>query len=167
MKYKIRQKIFSLTDSFEIEDERGDIAYTAKGKVFSISSSQTMFDPSGAEVLKIKRKYLSIRPACRLVNNDGSEWLIKKHFWPFWKTRFSITTPQGMLEMTGNILQHEYEMRQNGQLIAGVSKKWFSFSDTYGVDIYVPEITAQLLAAVIVIDRIQHSDSNSSFISSD
>lgn len=167
MKYKIKQKIFSLTDSFDIEDERGDIAYTAKGKFFSISSSQTMFDPRGIEVLKIRRKYLSIRPACRLVNSDGSEWLIKKHFWPFWKARYSIRTPNGMLEMNGDFLQHEYEMRQNGQLVAGVSKKWFSFSDTYGVDIYVPEWTAQLLASVIVIDRIQHSDSDSSFVGGD
>lgn len=167
MKYKIRQKIFSLSDSFEIEDERGDIAYTAKGKVFSISSSQTMFDSYGKEILKIRRKYLSIRPACRLVNNNGTEWLIKKHFWPFWKTRFSIATPNGTLEMTGDLMQHEYEMQQNGQLVARVSKKWFSFSDTYGVDIYKPEYSAQLLATVIVIDRIQHSDSDSSFIGGD
>ncbi len=163
MKYQIKQKIFSLTDSFNIEDESGDIAFTAKGKVFSISSSQTMFDKHGAELLKIKRKYLSLRPACRLVNNDGSEWLIKKHFWPFWTTRFSITTPDGILEMTGDLLQHEYEIRHQSQLVASVSKAWFSWSDSYGVDIYAPQWTAQLLASVIVIDRIQHSDTNSTF----
>lgn len=167
MKYKVKQKILSLTDSFNIEDERGDIAYTVKGKVFSISSSQTMTDKRGVDVLQIKRKYLSIRPACRLVNNDGSEWLIKKHFWPFWTTRFSILTPMGMLEMNGNFLQHEYEIRRAGQVIASVSKKWFSFSDSYGVDIYASDYTAQLLAAVVVIDRIQHSDSKSSFIGGD
>lgn len=163
MKYKVRQKIFSLSDSFNIEDERGDTAYTVKGKVFSLSSSQTMSDSAGNELLKIRRKYLSIRPACRLVNNDGSEWLIKKDFWPFWTTRFSIVTPMGTLEMHGNFLQHEYQVLSKAQVIASVSKKWFSFSDTYGVDIYSPDYTAQLLGAVIVIDRIQHSDSSSSF----
>ncbi len=160
MKYKIKQKILSLTDSFNIEDERGKLAFTVKGKVFSISSSQTMFDHTDSEVLTIKSKYLSLRPACRILNNKTGEWLVKKHFWPFWTTRFSILTPNGRLEITGDILQHEYEIRRYGQLIAKVSKTWFSWSDTYGVDIYLAEWTAQLLASVIVIDRIQHSDSD-------
>jgi uncharacterized protein YxjI len=161
MKYRIKQRIFSLTDSFTIEDEQGRTAFTVKGKVFSLSSSQTLFDHNGSELLKIKRKYLTLLPACRLLNRDGSEWLIRKKFWPFWTSRFSISTPQGQLEMTGNFWQHEYEIRQQGKLVAGISKKWFSWSDSYGVDIYAPQWTAQLLAAVIVIDRIQHSDKNS------
>mgnify|MGYP006213550355 CR=1 FL=1 len=161
MKYRIKQKIFSLTDSFDIEDERGNTAYRAKGKLLSLSSSQTLFDAAGNEQLKIKRKYLSLLPACRLVNRDGSEWLIKKKFWPFWTSRFSISTPQGMLEMTGNLWQHEYQISKNGRSLASVSKAWFSWSDTYGVEIFEPSLTAQLLAAVIVIDRIQHSGRNS------
>ncbi|MBZ9611305.1 LURP-one-related/scramblase family protein [Rheinheimera maricola] len=163
MKYRIKQKIFSLTDSFDIEDEHGNSAFSAKGKLFSLSSSQTLFDAKGTELLKIKRKYLTLLPACRLLNHDGSEWLIRKKFWPFWTSRFSITTPQGQLEMTGNFWQHEYEIRQQDQLLASISKKWFSWSDSYGVDIYAPQWTAQLLAAVIVIDRIQHTDKNSTF----
>lgn len=78
MKYQIRQKIFSLTDSFDIQDERGAVVLQAKGKLFSISSSQTLYDMRGRELLKIKRKYLTLLPACRLLCADGSEWLIKK-----------------------------------------------------------------------------------------
>ncbi len=50
MKYRLKQKIFSLTDSFNIEDEQGRIAYTAKGKLFSLSSGQTLFDHNGSEL---------------------------------------------------------------------------------------------------------------------
>ena len=163
MKYRIKQKIFSLTDSFSIEDENGHNAYSVSGKLFSLSSSQTLSDATGTVLLKIKRKYITIMPACRLLNNDGSEWLIKKKFWPFWTNRFTISTPEGMLEMSGNFWQHEYQIRQQDQLLASISKKWFSWSDSYGVDIYAPQWTAQLLAAVIVIDRIQHSEKNSTF----
>lgn len=157
MKFKIKQKIFSLTDSFNIEDASGDTAFEAKGKFFSISSSQTLYDKRGQEVLKIKRKYLTILPACRLVCADGSEWLIKKSFWPFWRSRFVVQTPEGELSIDGNLWDHEYQIRQGDQLLAAVSKAWFSWSDTYGVDILKPQWTAQLLAAVIVIDRICHS----------
>jgi len=161
MKYLIKQKIFSLTDSFEIEDETGQVVITAKGKFFSISSSQTMFDQRGNELLKIKRKYLTLLPACKLLCADGSEWLIKKRFWPFWTSRFAISGPAGELEINGNLWQHEYNISRNGAPLAAISKAWFSWSDTYGVEIFEPSLTAQLLAAVIVIDRIQHSGRNS------
>ena len=161
MKYVIKQKIFSLTDSFDIQDQTGQVVITAKGKFFSISSSQTLFDQRGNELLKIKRKYLTLLPACRLVCVDGSEWLIRKRFWPFWTSRFTITGPAGELEIEGNLWQHEYTIRQHGEPLAVISKAWFSWSDSYGVDIFEPAYTAQLLAAVIVIDRIQHSGRNS------
>ncbi len=161
MKYLVKQKIFSLTDSFEIEDESGQIVITAKGKFFSISSSQTLFDQRGNELLKIKRKYLTLLPACKLLCADGSEWLIRKCFWPFWTSRFTITGTAGELEINGNLWQHEYQINKGGKTLAAVSKAWFSWSDTYGVEIFESDFTAQLLATVIVIDRIQHSGRNS------
>jgi len=161
MKYLIKQKIFSLTDSFEIENEAGQVVITAKGKFFSISSSQTLFDQRGNELLKIKRKYFTLLPACRLLCADGSEWLVKKRFWPFWRSRFCISGPAGELEIKGNLWQHEYQISQHGRLLAAVSKAWFSWSDTYGVEIFEPKFCPQLLASVIVIDRIQHSGRNS------
>ncbi len=161
MKYLIKQKIFSLTDSFEIEDETGTVVITAKGKFFSISSTQTLFDQKGIELLKIQRKYLTLLPACKLLCADGSEWLIRKCFWPFWTSRYSIKGPAGELEINGNLWQHEYQISQQGRLLASVSKTWFSWSDTYGVQIFEQSLTTQLLAAVIVIDRIQHASRNS------
>ena len=161
MTYRIKQKFFSLTDSFTIEDAQGNVAYQVKGKLFSFSSSQTLHDRNERELLKIKRKYLTLMPACRIVHNDGNEWLVKKRFWPFWTSRFSITTPQGPLEITGDFWQHEYQISRQGQILASISKKWFSWTDSYGVEVLTPELTAQLLACVIVIDRIQHSDKNS------
>ncbi len=120
MKFRIEQKILSLTDSFDIDDEDGRLAFTVKGKFFSISSSQTMYDLAEREVLKIKRKYLSILPACRLVAPSGEEWLVRKKFWPFWRASFSVQTPQGTLEIDGNLWQREYRITQNDQLLARV-----------------------------------------------
>jgi len=161
MKYRIEQKILSLTDSFDIDDEDGRLSFTVKGKFFSFSSSQTMYDLADREVLKIKRKYLSILPACRLVAPSGEEWLVRKKFWPFWRAAFSVQTPQGNLEIDGDLWQREYRITQNSQLLARVSKAWFSWSDNYGVEVYRPEWAIPLLGTVIVIDRIQHAGSNS------
>ena len=45
-----------------------------------------------------------------------------------------------------------------GQHVAEVSKRWFSFSDTYGVDIADGEDDVLLLASTVVIDMVCHAD---------
>jgi len=161
MKFRVEQKILSLTDSFDIDDEDGRLAYRVKGKFFSISSSQTMYDLADREVLKVKRKYISVLPACRLVKPDGDEWLVRKKFWPFWRAAFKVQTPQGELQIDGNLWQREYRINRGDELLAKVSKAWFSWSDSYGVEIYAPQHAIELLGVVIVIDRIQHAGTHS------
>lgn len=161
MKFRIEQKILSLTDSFDIDDEHGQLVYQVKGKFFSISSSQTIYDKSDRAVLQIKRKYLTLLPACRLIQSDGEEWLVRKKFWPFWRAAFLVQTPRGELQIDGNLWQREYRITQGETLLARISKAWFSWSDSYGVEIYASQWVVPLLGAVIVIDRIQHAGTNS------
>ena len=47
---------------------------------------------------------------------------------------------------------------RGGRQIAEVSKRWFSFSDTYGVDIADGEDSVLLLASTVVIDMVCHAD---------
>jgi len=42
--------------------------------------------------------------------------------------------------------------------VAEVSKRWFSWSDTYGVDISDGEDDVLLLASTVVIDMVCHGD---------
>jgi uncharacterized protein YxjI len=42
--------------------------------------------------------------------------------------------------------------------VAEVSKRWFSFSDTYGVDIADGEDDTLILASTVVIDMVCHGD---------
>lgn len=156
MKFRIKQRVFSFTESFDIEDQDGQPAYSVKGKLFTVSSSQTLYDYQGHSLLTIKRKLFSFMPSCRIIINDGSEWLVKKKFWPFWSSRFSIETPMGDMDMSGNIWDHEYEINHNGITVANISKRLLSWSDSYGVFIQDPKWIPQLLAVVIVIDRIHH-----------
>jgi uncharacterized protein YxjI len=42
--------------------------------------------------------------------------------------------------------------------MADVSKKWFSLSDTYGIEVYDTENTEFILALAIVIDQVLHDN---------
>jgi uncharacterized protein YxjI len=58
------------------------------------------------------------------------------------------------LEAHGNIVDHEYEVERDGQVIVTVSKKWLRVRDTYGVKIHEGEHEPLLLALTVAIDKM-------------
>jgi uncharacterized protein YxjI len=62
------------------------------------------------------------------------------------------------LEAKGDFIDHEYEFMLHGQPVARVSKKWFSFADTYGVETFPGADDVLILASTVVIDAACHPD---------
>ena len=61
-------------------------------------------------------------------------------------------------KVTGNFGNYEYTFTRNGRKVASVSKKFFSWSDTYGIAIAPGEDDILILAAAVVIDMASHGD---------
>jgi len=73
------------------------------------------------------------------------------------RDRFVVEVDGGQdLKITGNIVDHEYEIERDGEQIAEVSKKWFRVRDTYGVEIRDPLDAPLVLAATVAIDGLAH-----------
>jgi uncharacterized protein YxjI len=53
-----------------------------------------------------------------------------------------------------DIFAHAFTLVKNGRTVAVVNKKFFSLSDTYGVEINGDEDQAFILALVIVLDQV-------------
>ncbi|WP_153557641.1 LURP-one-related/scramblase family protein [Roseimaritima sediminicola] len=64
----------------------------------------------------------------------------------------------GDLDAKGDYFDHEYQFTRDGRPVASVSKKLFSFTDSYGVEIAEGEDDVLILACVIVIDLCSHDD---------
>ena len=62
------------------------------------------------------------------------------------------------LEARGSFTDHEYEFTRGGGAVAEVSKRWFSWTDTYGVDIARGQDDVLILASTVVIDLCCHGD---------
>ncbi len=54
--------------------------------------------------------------------------------------------------MTESLFEHEYTISRGGQVVAEVSKQWFSLTDTYGVDIAAGQDDPLILACVLALD---------------
>jgi uncharacterized protein YxjI len=84
---------------------------------------------------------------------------VKKELFTFFHCRFTVDVPgPDDLEAEGNFLDREYTFSRGGQSVAQVSKQWFTWADTYGVDITDGEDEVLILASTVVIDMVWHAD---------
>jgi uncharacterized protein YxjI len=157
MKYKIKQKVLSLGDSFIIKDEYDNDRFTVRGKLLSFGSKLRIYDLAGSEVVYIKQELFHLLPRYNIFLKDNYAATVKKEL-SFLKSSFSIESTMGNYTMEGEIFSHEFQILKDGREVAYVSKKWFSFSDTYGADIIDSENQEFMLSLVIVIDQILYDN---------
>jgi uncharacterized protein YxjI len=159
MRYIMRQKLFSWGDDFFIKDESGRDAFFVDGKAFSFGNQLSFQDLTGNELAFIKQRLLAWGPTYEIYRAGQLYAVVKKELFTFFNCRFSVDVPgPDDLEAAGDFLDHEYEFNRDGTPVAGVSKQWFSWSDTYGVDIAAGEDDILILASTVVIDMACHDE---------
>ena len=157
MRYVMKQKLFSFTDSFTITDESGTPAFAVRGKFFSLGKQLSFEDMAGNELAYIRQKLIAFRPTYEIYRNDTLFATVKQQLFTFLRHRFIVDVPgPDDLEASGDFLDHEYTFERSGRDVARVSKAWFSFADTYGVEVAEGEDDVLLLASSVVIDMLCH-----------
>lgn len=152
MRYIIREHLFHLGEDSDITDESGQVVYHVDGKVLSLRGLLTVTDPSGTVVAQVQRKLISMVPTYEISVGDEDVEVRGKFFSPF-GDRYAIDVP-GLddLQIDGDLLDHEFTVKRGGQRIATVSKRWFSMTATYGVDIDPGQNDLVILASVLAVD---------------
>ena len=159
MRYLMKQKLFSFGDDFRIRDESGREIYFVDGKVLTIGNKLSFQDTQGNELAFIRQKLLAWSASYEIYRKGQLYATVKKELFTFLRCQFYIDIPgPDDLEATGNLLEHEYSFRRRGSEVASVSKKWFSMTDSYGVDIAEGEDDVLILASTVVIDMACHQD---------
>lgn len=153
MRYVIRERFFHIGEDSDITDDSGRPVFHVDGKVLSLSDRLVLRDPAGNEVATVHRKLVSFRPTYEIeIGGREAAQVRKKFFTPF-GDRFTIDVPgPDDLEMRGNLFEHEFEVIRGNQTVATVSKRWFSLTETYGVDIAPGEDDLLILAGVLALD---------------
>jgi uncharacterized protein YxjI len=163
MRYIMRERILSWGDDFTIRDADGHDAYYVDGKVFSFGDKLSFKDPNGNVVAVIDQKLLSLGSQYEIIRGGVTAAVVKKHLFTLFRARFTVDVPgPDDLEAKGDFLDHEYAFERAGREVARVSKRWFSFSDTYGIDIDDDQDAVLILASAVVIDLVSHPDQKSS-----
>lgn len=159
MKYKIKQKIFSLASKFRIKNEFDEDMYIVEGKVLSIGKKLRLYDLNQNELVYIEQQLFKLLPLYKIYINGELKASVKKKFTLF-KPQFEIISDNANYTLEGNFLSHEYRILLNGKVVATISKGWFTLRDTYGVEISDDENQPYMLSLVIVLDQVSHEGNN-------
>ena len=157
MKYQVRQKVFSLGDSYNIRDEYDNNRYQVRSEIFTLGHKMRIEDMAGNELIYIEQELFHFMPVYNIYAGGEFAASVKKQF-SFFKPSFDIESVRGNYTIEGDYFSHEFEVLKDGMQVAAVSKAWFSFSDTYGIDVMDMENQAFILALVIVIDAVLYDN---------
>lgn len=154
MRYKMKQKFFSIGDDFVVENEQGQKVFYIDAKKLAIGDKLVFQDMAGTQLALIRQKLLSWGPKYLIYKGDEHFATISKA-WSLWGLKLKIDVPgPNDYVVKGKLLKREYQVIRGGETVATVSKKWFTLTDTYGVDVRDGEDHVLILASVVAIDLI-------------
>lgn len=151
LRYCMRQKLVAIGDDSWIDDESGEHVYKANGKAARLRDTFVLEDPSGRQVAKIKERALTVRDKMTIDLGDRTATVEKALVGL--RERFHVDVDGAPdLKVHGNIVDHEYEVEQDGDTIATVSKRWFRVRDTYGIEVRADADIPLVLSVCIAVD---------------
>ncbi|MGW0563531.1 LURP-one-related/scramblase family protein [Streptomyces sp. NPDC003016] len=151
MKYLVRDKIFGIGDDYWIEDERGRHAFLVDGKAMRLRDTLEIKDPAGRVLITLRAKMLSVRDAMTMERDDQTLATVRKKRLSLLRNHYRVALAEGTeLDVSGRVLDREFSVDHDGELLARISRKWFRVRDTYAVDVVRDDADTALLIAVAV-----------------
>jgi uncharacterized protein YxjI len=159
-RYKIRQNLIAIGDDFWIENAEGQRVFKVDGKVLRIRKTLVFEDARGTALCQIKERLLTIKDTMVIEDPHGRDLaVVKKALIAPLRDRWDVKVKDGPdLDVQGDILDHEYTIKQGRKQVAEVSKRWLSLTDTYGVEIDPGQNDILILAVAIAIDMMAHDE---------
>ena len=151
--YVIRERLFRLGEDSDITDEAGRPVLHVDGKVLSLHRRLVLRDPGGREVGQVRRKLAALRPAYEITVDGKDVAEVRKHLFTPFGERFTIDVHgAGGMEISGDLLSHEFTIERNGQTVATISKRWLTVTASYAVEVARGEDDVLILASVLALD---------------
>jgi len=159
-RYKIRQNLISIGDDFWIENEEGKKVFKVDGKVLRIRKTLVFEDVNGKKLAQIQERLLTIKDTMAIEDANGDQIaLVKKALIAPLRDRWDVKVKNGPdLDVQGDILNHEYTVKEGRKTVAEVSKKWLKLTDTYGVEVEPGQNDILILSIAVAIDMMSHPD---------
>ncbi|MEU6015402.1 LURP-one-related family protein [Streptomyces sp. NPDC047515] len=151
MRFLVRERLFAIGDDYWIEDADGRKVFLVDGKALRVRETFELKDAQGRTLVEIRQKLLSLRDTM-LIERDGEELAkVKRKRLSLLRNHYRVTLVDGTeLDVSGKILDREFAIDYDGELLAQISRRWLTVRDTYGIDVVREDADMALLIAVSV-----------------
>lgn len=158
MKLYIKQRVFSWKDKFSVFDENENLQYFAESEVFTFGKKLHLFDACGMEVSFISETVTFFMPRFSIIRNGEEVAEVVREF-TFFRPKYRIDRLGWRVE--GEVFDHDYWLTDaNGDIITTVRKAWFTWGDTYEIDIADSVDPVIALSVVLIIDAVLANQNN-------
>lgn len=155
----IKQKVFSISEKFTVKDVQQEDVYYVEGSFMKIPKTFSVMNTNREEVALITKKVFSFLPKF-FVEVNGREVVTINKEWSFFKARYSINA-EG-IEVIGNWWDMDFQVLQHGEVIGKVNKEWFTWGDSYKVQIVDEKMEKIIIAIVVAIDCVKADEAAAS-----
>lgn len=141
--------MFAIGDDYWIEDDGGRKVFLVDGKAMRLRDTFELKDADGRVLVELRQKLVSLWDTM-LIERGGEELAkVKRKRLSLLRNHYRVTLVDGTeLDVSGKILDREFAIEYDGELLAQISRRWLTLRDTYGIDIVRDDADTALLIAV-------------------
>lgn len=158
----MKQKVFSWSDKFTIKDTLDNDRYYVEGELFSWGHKLHLFNMANREVAFIKQEIFTFLPKFEVYMEDRLVVEVIKEL-TFFRPKYSLEGTDWTVD--GDFWAHDYEISSPSGVIASVAKAYFTWGDSYQMDIADGADEILVIATILAIDCVlsaQNSNAASS-----
>jgi len=152
LKLYIKQKVFSFVDNFTIKNEDGTDAYSAVGEFFTLGKKLNIYEintTSHMPAARIEQRLMSLTTRFGIiVHGNHVTDMVRKI--TLFSNDYKLENMPWHLE--GDFLAHEYRLMDNHNTIMQLSRKWFTWGDSYELDIANNQDPLLCLSIALAVD---------------
>ncbi|MCO4700511.1 LURP-one-related family protein [Streptomyces sp. RO-S4] len=152
MRFLVRDRILGIGDDYWIEDDRGNKVYLVDGKAMRLRDTFELKDTEGRVLIDIRQKMLALRDTMVIEREGEPLATVRRKRLSLLRNHYRVALADGSteLDVSGRILDREFAVEYDGELLAVISRRLMTLRDTYGVDVVRDDADPALLIAVAV-----------------
>ncbi|MFF4957895.1 LURP-one-related/scramblase family protein [Streptomyces sp. NPDC001222] len=151
MRFLVRDRLLGFGDDYWIEDQHGNKVFLVDGKAMRLRDTFELKDTQGRVLIDIHQKMFALRDTM-VIERDGEPLArIRRKRLSLLRNHYRVALADGTeLDVSGKILDREFAVEYEEELLAQISRRWLTLRETYGVDIVREDADPALLIAVAV-----------------
>ncbi|MFI8349124.1 LURP-one-related/scramblase family protein [Streptomyces sp. NPDC085596] len=151
MRFLVRDRLLGIGDDYWIEDESGRKVFLVDGKAMRLRDTFELKDTDGNVLIDIHKKMFALRDTMAIQRDGEDLATVRRKHLSLLRNHYRVHLVDGTeLDISGKILDREFAVEYEGELLAVISRRWLTVRDTYGVDVVRDDADPTLLIAVAV-----------------